>query len=125
MEPIRGVGYEVIRAPRGPDDTYFATQTSLGIPFQVDAGRVALAKGTTQAILSYADSLGEVFEYRQLSNHPELESATNQREVSADGRRVQRSTRSNLSGGQLESCFWQFDGLKHPQLLLAGVGTMR
>jgi putative membrane protein len=41
--------------PLGPDDTYFVTQTSLGTPFQVDAGRVALAKGTTQAIRSYAD----------------------------------------------------------------------
>jgi putative membrane protein len=41
--------------PLGPDDTYFVTQTSLGTPFQVDAGRVAEAKGTTQAIRSYAD----------------------------------------------------------------------
>jgi len=41
--------------PLGPVDTYFVTQTSLGTPFQVDAGRVALAKGTTQAIRSYAD----------------------------------------------------------------------
>jgi putative membrane protein len=41
--------------PLGPTDTYFVTQTSLGTPFQVDAGRVALAKGTTQAIRSYAD----------------------------------------------------------------------
>jgi putative membrane protein len=41
--------------PLGPADTYFVTQTSLGTPFQVDAGRVALAKGTTQAIRSYAD----------------------------------------------------------------------
>lgn len=39
----------------GPADTYFVTQTSLGTPFQVDAGRVALAKGTTEAIRSYAD----------------------------------------------------------------------
>ena len=39
----------------GPVDTYFVTQTSLGTPFQVDAGRVAEAKGTTQAIRSYAD----------------------------------------------------------------------
>src|SRR5271163_5034824 len=38
--------------PLGPVDTYFVTQTSLGTPFQVDAGRVALAKGTTQAIRS-------------------------------------------------------------------------
>jgi putative membrane protein len=42
-------------ASLGPDDTYFVTQTSLGTPFQVDAGRVAEAKGTTQAIRSYAD----------------------------------------------------------------------
>jgi putative membrane protein len=41
--------------PLGPDDTYFVTQTSLGTPFQVDAGRVAETKGTTQAIQSYAD----------------------------------------------------------------------
>jgi putative membrane protein len=41
--------------PLGPTDTYFVTQTSLGTPFQVDAGRVAEAKGTTQAIRSYAD----------------------------------------------------------------------
>ena len=41
--------------PLGPVDTYFVTQTSLGTPFQVDAGRVAEAKGTTQAIRSYAD----------------------------------------------------------------------
>jgi putative membrane protein len=39
----------------GPVDTYFVTQTSLGTPFQVDAGRVAEAKGTTQAIRDYAD----------------------------------------------------------------------
>jgi putative membrane protein len=39
----------------GPADTYFVTQTSLGTPFQVDSGRVAEAKGTTQAIRSYAD----------------------------------------------------------------------
>jgi hypothetical protein len=43
-----------------------------------------------------APPVGEVFEYRQLSSHPELQSATNQKEVSADGRRVQSSTRSNL-----------------------------
>jgi putative membrane protein len=41
--------------PLGPVDTYFVTQTSLGTPFQVDAGRVAETKGTTQAIRSYAD----------------------------------------------------------------------
>jgi putative membrane protein len=39
----------------GPIDTYFVTQTSLGTPFQVDAGRVAETKGTTQAIRDYAD----------------------------------------------------------------------
>jgi putative membrane protein len=39
----------------GPTDTYFVTQTSLGTPFQVDSGRLAETKGTTQAIRSYAD----------------------------------------------------------------------
>ena len=39
----------------GPIDTYFVTQTSLGTPFQVDSGRHAETKGTTQAIRSYAD----------------------------------------------------------------------
>jgi putative membrane protein len=42
-------------APLGPVDTYFVTQTSLGTPFQVDSGRLAEAKGTTQAIRSYAE----------------------------------------------------------------------
>jgi len=42
-------------APLGPADTYFVTQTSLGTPFQVDSGRLAEAKGTTQAIRSYAE----------------------------------------------------------------------
>jgi hypothetical protein len=41
--------------PLGPDDTYFVTQTSLGTPFQVDSGRLAETKGTTQAIRSYAE----------------------------------------------------------------------
>lgn len=41
-------------APLGPSDTYFVSQTSLGTPFQVDAGRIAEAKGTTPAIRSYA-----------------------------------------------------------------------
>jgi len=41
-------------ASLGPADTYFVTQTSLGTPFQVDSGRLAEAKGTTQAIRSYA-----------------------------------------------------------------------
>src|SRR5271155_3541561 len=36
-------------------DTYFVTQTSLGTPFQVDSGRLAETKGTTQTIRSYAD----------------------------------------------------------------------
>jgi len=39
----------------GPVDTYFVTQTSLGTPFQVDSGRLAETKGTTQAIRSYAE----------------------------------------------------------------------
>jgi putative membrane protein len=38
----------------GPADTYFVSQTSLGTPFQVDSGRLAETKGTTQAIRSYA-----------------------------------------------------------------------
>jgi hypothetical protein len=38
----------------GPSDTYFVSQTSLGAPFQVDSGRLAESKGTTQAIRSYA-----------------------------------------------------------------------
>jgi putative membrane protein len=42
-------------ASLGPADTYFVTQTSLGTPFQVDSGRLAETKGTTQAIRSYAD----------------------------------------------------------------------
>jgi putative membrane protein len=41
--------------PLGPADTYFVTQTSLGTPFQVDSGRLAETKGTTQAIRSYAE----------------------------------------------------------------------
>jgi putative membrane protein len=39
----------------GPVDTYFVTQTSLGTPFQVDAGRVAETGTTSQAIRDYAD----------------------------------------------------------------------
>jgi putative membrane protein len=39
----------------GPVDSYFVTQTSLGTPFQVDAGRVAEAKATTRTIRNYAD----------------------------------------------------------------------
>jgi predicted outer membrane protein len=38
----------------GPIDTYFVTQTSLGTPFQVDSGNLAVTKGTTQAIRPYA-----------------------------------------------------------------------
>jgi putative membrane protein len=41
-------------AALGPADTYFVTQTSLGTPFQIESGRLAEAKGTTQAIRSYA-----------------------------------------------------------------------
>src|ERR1700687_3888506 len=41
-------------APLGPIDSYFVSQTSLGTPFQVDSGRLAETKGTTQAIRSYA-----------------------------------------------------------------------
>lgn len=39
----------------GPIDTYFVTQTSLGTPFQTDSGRIALKKGGTQGIRSYAE----------------------------------------------------------------------
>ena len=42
-------------ASLGPADAYFVTQTSLGTPFQVDSGRLAETKGTTQAIRSYAE----------------------------------------------------------------------
>jgi putative membrane protein len=42
-------------AALGPADTYFVSQTSLGTPFQVDSGRLAETKGTTQTIRSYAD----------------------------------------------------------------------
>ncbi len=38
----------------GSADTYFVTQTSLGTAFEIDSGRVAETKGTTQAIRSYA-----------------------------------------------------------------------
>jgi putative membrane protein len=41
-------------ATPGPVDTYFVTQTSLGTPFQVDSGNLAVTKGTTQAIRDYA-----------------------------------------------------------------------
>jgi len=39
----------------GPADTSFVSQTSLGTPFQVDSGRPAETKGTTQAFRSYAE----------------------------------------------------------------------
>jgi putative membrane protein len=39
----------------GPADTYFVSQTSLGTPFQVDSGKLAVTKGTTQAIHAYAE----------------------------------------------------------------------
>ncbi|MDB4936653.1 MAG: hypothetical protein JWP87_3625 [Labilithrix sp.] len=38
----------------GSADTHFVTQTSLGTPFQVDSGRLAVTKGGTEAIRSYA-----------------------------------------------------------------------
>lgn len=40
--------------PLGPVDTYFVTQTSLGTPFQVNAGQIAQTKGGTPTIRSYA-----------------------------------------------------------------------
>ena len=46
-------------AALGPVDTYFVTQTSLGTPFQVDSGNLAVTKGTTQAIRDYAQLIGE------------------------------------------------------------------
>ena len=41
-------------ATLGPVDTYFVTQTSLGTPFQVGSGNLAVTKGTTQPIREYA-----------------------------------------------------------------------
>ena len=41
-------------ATLAPADTYFVSQTSLGTPFQVDSGELAVAKGTTQPIRNYA-----------------------------------------------------------------------
>jgi putative membrane protein len=41
-------------AALGPADTYFVSQTSLGTPFQIDSGRLAETKGTTQGIRDYA-----------------------------------------------------------------------
>ena len=38
-----------------PADTYLVSQTSLGTPFQVDSGRLAETKRTTQTIRSYAE----------------------------------------------------------------------
>lgn len=43
------------KTPLGSVDTYFVTQTSLGTPFQTDAGRIAQKSGGTQAIRSYAE----------------------------------------------------------------------
>src|SRR5271163_2784583 len=67
----------------GPADTYFVTQTSLGTPFQVDAGRLAETKGTTQAIRGYAnlmvsshitvnDALLEILKNKQAAPPPTL-----------------------------------------------------
>jgi len=51
----------------GPVDTYFVTQTSLGTPFQTDAGRIAQKRGGTQAIRSYAELM--------VSSHIEVNNA--------------------------------------------------
>ena len=40
----------------GPVDTYFVTQTSLGTPFQVDSGNLAVTKGTTQPFATMRSS---------------------------------------------------------------------
>jgi putative membrane protein len=53
--PAAQTAASVPGAPLGPADTYFVTQTSLGTPFQVDSGRLAETKGTTQAIRGYAE----------------------------------------------------------------------
>lgn len=53
--PAEQTAASVPGALLGPADTYFVTQTSLGTPFQVDSGRIAETKGTTQAIRSYAE----------------------------------------------------------------------
>jgi putative membrane protein len=53
--PAAQTAASVPGAPLGPADTYFVTQTSLGTPFQVDSGRIAETKGTTQAIRGYAE----------------------------------------------------------------------
>jgi putative membrane protein len=53
--PAAQTAASVPGAPLGPADTYFVTQTSLGTPFQVDSGRLAENKGTTQAIRGYAE----------------------------------------------------------------------
>lgn len=53
--PAAQTAASVAGAPLGPADTYFVTQTSLGTPFQVESGRLAENKGTTQAIRGYAE----------------------------------------------------------------------
>ncbi len=53
--PAAQTATSVPGAPLGPADTYFVTQTSLGTPFQVNSGRLAENKGTTQAIRGYAE----------------------------------------------------------------------
>jgi hypothetical protein len=40
----------------GAVDTYFVTQTSLGTPFQVDSGNLAVTKGTTQPFATMRNS---------------------------------------------------------------------
>src|ERR1700683_3681427 len=42
----------------GPADSYFVSQTSLGTPFQVDSGRLAEIKATSQAIRGHAELMG-------------------------------------------------------------------
>jgi putative membrane protein len=41
-------------AALGSADTYFVTQTAIGTPFQVNAGRIAAQRGTKEAIRMYA-----------------------------------------------------------------------
>src|ERR1700722_2352554 len=55
------------KAQLAPVDTYFVTQTSLGTPFQTDAGRIAQKKGGTEAIRSYAELM--------VSSHIEVNNA--------------------------------------------------
>jgi predicted outer membrane protein len=52
--PVQPRAASTSGAVLGPVDTYFATQTSLGTPFQVDSGRLAQTKGGTEAIRAYA-----------------------------------------------------------------------